>query len=49
VYKFGISRNRLGYGSAVAVVLFTITLFFSLAYQNFVLRRDYADTREGRV
>jgi raffinose/stachyose/melibiose transport system permease protein len=49
VYKFGISRNRLGYGSAVAVVLFTITLFFSLAYQNFILRRDYADTREGRV
>lgn len=49
VYKFGISRNRLGYGSAVAVVLFTITLFFSLAYQNFVLNRDYRDTREGRV
>ncbi len=49
VYKFGISRNRLGYGSAVAVVLFTVTLFFSLAYQNFVLRRDYVDTREGRV
>lgn len=49
IYKFGISRNRLGYGSAVAVVLFTITLFFSLAYQNLVLRRDYADTREGSV
>lgn len=41
VYKFGILRNRLGYGSAVAVVLFTITLTFSLLYQYFVMRRDY--------
>jgi raffinose/stachyose/melibiose transport system permease protein len=41
LYKFGITRFALGYGSAVAVVLFTITLVFSLLYQQFVMRRDY--------
>jgi len=45
VYKYGIQRLQLGYGSAVAVTLFVITLVFSLAYQFFVLRRDYQDTR----
>jgi raffinose/stachyose/melibiose transport system permease protein len=42
LYKFGILGTRLGYGSAVAVVLFAITLTFSLLYQFFVMRRDYA-------
>lgn len=41
LYKFGITRFALGYGSAVAVVLFVITLVFSLLYQQFVMRRDY--------
>lgn len=41
VYKHGIQRMNLGYGSAVAIVMFTVTLIFSLAYQRFVLRRDY--------
>ena len=42
LYKYGITRFALGYGSAVAVVLFVITLVFSLLYQNFVMRQDYA-------
>jgi raffinose/stachyose/melibiose transport system permease protein len=42
LYKFGISRFQLGYGSAVAVILFCITLVFSLGYQRIILRRDYS-------
>jgi len=42
LYKFGIQRFSLGYGSAVAVVLFAITLVFSLGYQRIILRHDYA-------
>ena len=42
LYKFGIQRFWLGYGSAVAIVLFLITLVFSLGYQRMVLRQDYA-------
>lgn len=41
LFKYGITRYRLGYGSAVAIVLFSITLIFSLVYQRFVLNRDY--------
>lgn len=41
LYKYGIQRFALGYGSAVAVVLFCITLFFSLGYQRLVMRQDY--------
>jgi raffinose/stachyose/melibiose transport system permease protein len=41
LFKYGIQRFRLGYGSAVAVVLFVITLAFSLFYQRFVISRDY--------
>lgn len=41
LYKYGISRFRFGYGSAVAVLLFLITFIFSLGYQRIVMRRDY--------
>lgn len=41
LYKFGIQRFNLGYGSAVAVILFMMTLVFSLGYQRFVMRQDY--------
>lgn len=40
LYKFGFQRFALGYGSAVAVILFALSLFFSLAYQRFVMSRD---------
>lgn len=43
LYKFGLKTFRLGYGSSVAVVLFAISLLFSLGYQRVVMRRDYAD------
>ncbi|GIL13385.1 MAG: sugar ABC transporter permease [Chloroflexi bacterium] len=42
LYKFGITQLKLGYGSAVAVVFFAITLVFSLGYQRMIMRRDYA-------
>jgi raffinose/stachyose/melibiose transport system permease protein len=41
LYKFGILGMRLGYGSAVAVLLFSVTLTFSLLYQFFFMRKDY--------
>jgi len=47
LYKFGIQRFYMGYGSAVAVVLFLITLVFSLGYQRMVLRQDYAQQDLG--
>lgn len=42
LYKYGIQRFNLGYGSAVAVVLFAITLVFSIGYQRLILRQDYS-------
>ena len=47
LYKFGIQRFYMGYGSAVAVVLFLITLIFSLGYQRVVLRRDFTQQSVG--
>jgi raffinose/stachyose/melibiose transport system permease protein len=41
LFKFGIQRFNLGYGSAVAVTLFVVMLIFSLVYQRIILRRDY--------
>jgi raffinose/stachyose/melibiose transport system permease protein len=38
--QFGFQRSQLGYGSAVAVILFVLSLIFALLYQRFVLRRD---------
>ena len=42
IYMFdvGFVRSQMGYGSAVAVILFTMCLVFALLYQRFVLRRD---------
>ena len=42
LYKFGFQRFAIGYGSAVAVVLFAICFSFSFIYQRYVMRRDYA-------
>jgi raffinose/stachyose/melibiose transport system permease protein len=36
----GFRRYQFGYGSAVAVILFAISLVFAIAYQRYVLRRD---------
>ncbi len=41
LYKFGIKTFYLGYGSAVAITLFLITLVFSLGYQRMAMRQDY--------
>jgi raffinose/stachyose/melibiose transport system permease protein len=41
LYKYGFQRFALGYGSAVAVMLFVICFGFSVIYQRFVMRRDY--------
>jgi raffinose/stachyose/melibiose transport system permease protein len=41
LYKYSLQRFSLGYGSAVAVVLFISTLVFSLFYQRFVMSQDY--------
>ncbi|QAY69077.1 carbohydrate ABC transporter permease [Xylanimonas protaetiae] len=38
--QMGMNRNRVGYGSAIAVVLFVITLIVALVYQRFILKRD---------
>lgn len=46
--QFGFQRSQLGFGSAVAVLLFVISLAFALIYQRFVLRRDLAGAVTGR-
>ena len=40
MFTWGFKRFELGYGSAVAVVLFVFALIVALAYQRYVLRRD---------
>jgi raffinose/stachyose/melibiose transport system permease protein len=45
LYKYGIQQTNLGFGSAVAVVLFSITLIFSLGYQRIVMKQDNAAGR----
>jgi raffinose/stachyose/melibiose transport system permease protein len=41
MYKFGFLRFQLGYGNAIAVLLFLICLTFSLLYQGLIMNRDY--------
>jgi raffinose/stachyose/melibiose transport system permease protein len=40
MFKAGLRDNQMGYGSALAVILFGFGLLLALAYQRFVLRRD---------
>jgi len=42
LYKFGFQRFQLGYGSAIAVIMFLICFGFSLVYQRAVMQRDLA-------
>lgn len=39
--QYGFQRSQLGFGSAVAVILFVVSLVFALLYQRFILRRDF--------
>lgn len=39
LYEFGIVRTRVGFGSAVAVVLFLACAVFAFSYQRFVMRQ----------
>jgi raffinose/stachyose/melibiose transport system permease protein len=41
MYRYGFVRFYLGYGSAVAIVMFLICLIFSLLYQRLLPQRDY--------
>ena len=41
MYRYGFVRFYLGYGSAVAIVMFLICLSFSLLYQRFTPQQDY--------
>jgi raffinose/stachyose/melibiose transport system permease protein len=43
MYRFGFVGFHLGYGAAVSVVIFLICFGFSLVYQRFVMRRDFAE------
>jgi multiple sugar transport system permease protein/raffinose/stachyose/melibiose transport system permease protein len=45
--QYGRNAGNFGYGSAVAVVLFFISLIIALIYQRFVLRRDTAGALTG--
>ena len=36
LYKFGFRRSRMGYGSAIAIVIFVICVTFNAVYQRLV-------------
>ena len=40
MYSFGITRMRVGYGSAVGVVLFIVCVTFALFYQRLLMRDE---------
>ena len=40
MFQAGFKSYQMGYGSALAVILFLFGLVLALAYQRFVLRRD---------
>jgi raffinose/stachyose/melibiose transport system permease protein len=40
LYYFGITRMRVGFGSAVGVVLFFICITFTIAYRRLLMRHD---------
>lgn len=47
LYKHGIARWRLGFGSAIAVVIFGMSFLFSIGYQWIVMRQDYKSMKEA--
>jgi len=40
LYKFGIQRFQIGYGSSVALTIFVICLAFSILYRKLVMREE---------
>ena len=44
---WGFKRYQLGYGSAIAVILFGLAFILALAYQRYVLRRDLDGAMTG--
>jgi raffinose/stachyose/melibiose transport system permease protein len=40
MFKTGFVKQQMGYGSALAVILFLLALVVALLYQRLVLRRD---------
>jgi raffinose/stachyose/melibiose transport system permease protein len=47
--QYGFQRSQLGFGSAVAVILFALSLVFALLYQRFILQRDLRGSLTGGV
>lgn len=41
MYRFGFVRFQLGYGSAVAIIMFILCVIFSLVYQRLTSKPDY--------
>ena len=41
MYRFGFVRFQLGYGSAVAIIMFILCMIFSLIYQALTRKPDY--------
>jgi raffinose/stachyose/melibiose transport system permease protein len=41
MYRYGFVRYQLGYGSAVAIIMFVICMMFSLIYQALTRKPDY--------
>jgi len=40
LYTFGVMRMRVGFGSAVGVIVFVICVAFAFSYQRWVLRDE---------
>jgi raffinose/stachyose/melibiose transport system permease protein len=40
LYSFGITRMRVGFGSAVGVILFCICVAFAFGYKRWFMRDD---------
>jgi len=47
MYDWGFRRQELGYGSAVAVIIFIIALVLALLYQRYVMSRDIEGALTG--
>lgn len=41
MYRFGFVRYQLGYGAAVAIIMFIVCLIFSLVYRQLTRKPDY--------